>query len=178
VSEGLEPAPAADRVRRSLESLDRELGRITAHIDALLRLIGAPQEPPLRASLAALLEECQRDVGTAARHRGVELRVGLDSDVPLRQHEVLRRALLLVLVDALERAAPGSAVQLEVGRENGRVVAALAWRPAGAQRDSERAELDLAPARALLHRCGGELDEQGEPGAPVLRLRFPVEVES
>jgi hypothetical protein len=86
--------------------------------------------------------------------------------------------LLLVLLDALELAAPGSEVQLAVGRENDRVVAALAWRPAGALRDSEQAELDLAPARALLHRCGGELDELGAPGAPVLQLRFPVEVDS
>lgn len=183
VAATLDPAAASEaprqveKLQRSVQSLEREICRLTARVDGLLRLVGAPQEPPASSTLGALFEECEQDLRTAARHREVTLRFELRADSPLRQREVLRRALLLVLYGEIERSAAGDTVTASLDLEQDRREAVLELRSSASDRGAERAPASAAAAEALLARCHGTLSWGGAPGEPALRLRFPVEVE-
>jgi signal transduction histidine kinase len=166
-----------EKLQRSVQSLEREVGRLTSHVDGLLRLVGAPQEPPASSTLGALLEECQQDLRTVARHREIALHFELRADSPLRQREVLRRALLLVLYGEIERSVAGDTVTASLDLERDRGEAVLELRSSASDRGAERAPASGAAAEALLARCNGSLSWGGVPGEPALRLRFPVEVE-
>jgi hypothetical protein len=185
VVEGLDAGPQAERMQRSLESLDREIERLTGRIDGLLCLVGTLQQAPVFLTLGALLEGCEHDLRTAARHRGVALRIEGGSGGPLRQRQALRRALLLVAFDALERAAAGDSVVLscELRGDHAEVLVATASGASSGSvgaAGSARSQPAPAPpsdqtlARALLGRCGGELARVGSSW----RLRFPVEIDS
>lgn len=173
---GVESVPAAERLNRSVEALDREVGRLTAGLNGLLRLVGAPQDPPVSATLSTLLQECEQDLLTAARHRGVELRIELGSDGRLRQREALRRALLLLFYGVLQCTSSGDAIVVSCALEEGRVEMVLEPRTSLSGETRPWAPVDLAVVEALLHRCGGEIAEsRGAKGAG-LRLRFPADV--
>lgn len=179
VSEGMEPAPKAERVQRSLDSLDREVDRLTHRIDGVLRLIGELRDAPSSFSLAGLLEECEHELRTAARHAGVEMRIEGAAEGSLRQREALHRALLLIAYDALERTVAGDSIVLscELQGDQAEVqVATVRSESRGTPAASAPAPppLDASLARALVGRCGGELEGSG----PSWRLRFPVEVDS
>jgi signal transduction histidine kinase len=176
--DGIETAAPADRLRRSVEALDREVGRLTAGMNGLLRLVGAPQDPPVSSSLSTLLQECEQDLRTAARHRGVELRIELESDGRLRQREVLRRALLLLFYGVLQRASSGDTIVVSGALEDERVAIELEPRTAREDQTRSWAPLDLAVVDALLHRCGGGIVEGHGGNGAGLRLRFPADVAS
>jgi signal transduction histidine kinase len=178
VSEGLEPRPKAERVLRSLEALEREVDRLTQRIDGLMRLIGELRDSPSAFTIATLLEECEHELRTAARHAGVVLRIEGATEGSLRQREALRRALLLVAHDALERTVAGDSIvlscQLEGGQAEVQVATLRAPTSAAPAAAAARPRSIDSLARSLVGRCGGEL----EGGGPSWRLRFPVEVDS
>lgn len=177
-ADAIEQTQPAERVQRSVQALEREVGRLTARVDGLLRLVGAPQEPPFASTLGALLEECDQHLKTAARHRGVELRVEVATDRALRQREVLRRALLLVLFGELQRSAAGDAIVASCRLDRDGVTAVLELTSSAAERGAGRSPFEVAVAETLLRRCGGDISWSGDPNESTLRLRFPVVVDS
>jgi hypothetical protein len=175
-ADGVEPAAAAERLRRSVEALDREVGRLTAGMNGLLRLVGAPQDPPVSVTLSTLLQECEQDLRTAARHRGVELRIELGSDGRLRQREALRRGLLLLFYSVLQCTSSGDTIVVSGALEGERVEMVLEPRTSFSGQTRPWAPVDLAVVEALLHRCGGEIAEGRGGNGAGLRLRFPADV--
>jgi hypothetical protein len=167
---------AAERVQRSIQALDREVGRLTTRIDGLLRLIGAPQEPPVASTLQALLDECDQHLRTAARHRNVDLRLELQADGPVRQREVLRRALLLLLFAELNRSESGDRLVASCRLDPRGDDAVLELRSTAAARREGRAPAELVVAESLIEGCGGSLSWGDDPEGLVLRVRFPVDV--
>ena len=119
LNEQLTDAP--DEVRRSLDVIRGEIGRLDAVVQRFMSLI-RPQELALKEfDLNGLLEEVASLLEIEWRPRGIAFSVALDRGLPLilGDEELLRRTLLNVVLNACQ-AMPGSGrVRVTSGREDG-----------------------------------------------------------
>jgi signal transduction histidine kinase len=167
---------ATRRERAGLRAIDAEAVRVSAALEALLRLSVATPPPRARLDLAALALDAAHRAAVAAQPRGVGVRPrrrGAAAPMVVARPEPLRRALDNLLANAVRHSPRGGRVTVDVrvAGDEARVVVRDEG-PGITHEDRERifapgvrgtgargpgAGLGLAIARDAVHADGGRL---------------------
>jgi len=192
---------SAAEYRQALDEILAEAEQTSSVVESLMLLArddsgksSLNREP---AELGAIVRAASEAGEKLARGRGIEFSAHLAvGPLPVSaDSQSLRRALLILMDNAVKYTPPGGWVRVEITRQNGHALVSVAdngigissmdlphifdrfWRADRARsRDSGGAGLGLAIAHAIAIRHGGTINVESEPGkGSVFCLRVPLE---
>jgi signal transduction histidine kinase len=185
--EGFRP----DRVRDLAERIARTMERMDKVFQEFLFLAKPADERPESVDLEQVVRECADTLAPRAEQAGVTVGIVRHGDIPPVPAFpfALRRALLNVLVNAVQFAPRGSEITVKLARRDAATVAAdVLDRGPGipaARREKvfgifvtgrpEGTGLGLFLARTAIRRCGGDIQAFGRDGGGAdIRITLPV----
>ncbi|MCB1504713.1 MAG: HAMP domain-containing histidine kinase [Hyphomicrobiaceae bacterium] len=118
-------------------------------------------------SLASLVNDARKAIGTDASHRRITIQTDIASDVEVIAHRrALRQALVNVICEAIERAAEGATVSLRATIDIDKVAFMASVDTTMPAKQEEHRSLPICLARTLLELDGNRLIENPYPAAP------------
>jgi signal transduction histidine kinase len=184
--EGARPERLADLAVR----INRTVGRMDKVFQEFLYLARPMEESHEPVNLADCVRECLETLSPRCEQAGVTPVVGWTTPPPLVQASpfALRRALLNVLLNALQFSPPQSRIELQYHARDGQVVLDVMDRGPGIPAAERRrifemfvttrpggTGLGLFLARTAIRKCGGEIAAlPRDGGGSVIRITLPV----
>ncbi len=179
----------AARVRELAERIARTMERMDKVFQEFLFLARPADEKPEPVDIAQILRECADTLAPRSEQAGVTVAIECRGLLPAAAAHpfALRRALLNVLMNAIQFAPRGSAINVVIAERDGQVVTDILDRGPGippGQRESvfemfttarpEGTGLGLFLARTAIRRCGGDIRALGrEGGGADIRISLP-----
>ena len=179
-----------ERVRDLSERIARTMERMDKVFQEFLFLAKPADEKPESVDIEQVVRECVDTLAPRAEQAGVAVKTARLSDLPRATAFpfALRRALLNVLMNAVQFAPKGSEITVTLAHEDGRVLVDVLDRGPGIppeKRDKvfemfvtgrpEGTGLGLFLARTAIRRCGGDLRAFGRDGGGAdLRITLPT----
>lgn len=182
---------ASERRRRSLEALERSVAGLRSVMETLTANLN---EPTVEALGRVDLRDVVQEVAALTKPFAVVKRAAISFDVGsqpafvdgVRPH--LRHALLVLVLNAIEAAAPADEVSVALRTEGAEHVACVTGNPAGAAAEilsrlaapplgaeGDGVAVRLYVARSIAEGHGGELiAEDAEAGRSRVSLRLPA----
>ena len=183
--DGFRPERVAELARRVAHAMTR----MDKVFQEFLFLAKPADERPERVNIRHVVNECCETLTPRIEQSGVTLRFDTPQETLLVAvfPFALRRALLNVLVNALQFAPKGSEVEIALHTANGRVIAEVRDRGPGIPAEQrarifemfvttrpEGTGLGLFLARTAIRRCGGEIEALARHGGgTVIRISLP-----
>ena len=183
--DGFRPERVSELARRVAHAMTR----MDKVFQEFLFLAKPADERPERVNIRQIVNECCETLTPRIEQSGVTLRFDTPQETLLVAvfPFALRRALLNVLVNALQFAPKGSEVEIALHTANGRVVAEVRDRGPGIPAEQrarifemfvttrpEGTGLGLFLARTAIRRCGGEIEALARHGGgTVIRISLP-----
>jgi len=177
------------RVTELAGRIAHAMARMDKVFQEFLFLAKPADERPERVNIRQVVNECCETLAPRTEQSGVTLRLDAPHDVPpvAAFPFALRRALLNVLVNALQFAPKGSEVEIALHAAHGRVVTEVRDRGPGIPVEQrvrifemfvtsrpEGTGLGLFLARTAIRRCGGEIEAlTRHGGGTVIRISLP-----
>ncbi len=179
-----------ERVRDLSERIARTMDRMDKVFQEFLFLAKPADEKPEEVDIEQVVRECVDTLSPRVEQAGVTVKIARLHDLP---HAAafpfaLRRALLNVLMNAVQFAPKGSEITVTLAHREGRVVTDVLDRGPGIPPEKcekvfdmfvtgrpEGTGLGLFLARTAIRRCGGEIQAHGrEGGGADLRITLPA----
>ncbi|MCL1921276.1 MAG: HAMP domain-containing histidine kinase [Kiritimatiellaeota bacterium] len=177
-----------ERVTELAGRIAHAMGRMDKVFQEFLFLAKPTDERPERVNLEQAVQACCETLAPRVEHSGVSVRIDAQETPPVAAFPfALRRALLNVLVNALQFAPKGSEVEVALFAAHGRAVIEVRDRgpgiPAGQRARifemfvttrPEGTGLGLFLARTAIRRCGGDIEALARPGGgTIIRISLP-----
>lgn len=178
-----------ERVRDLSERIARTMDRMDKVFQEFLFLAKPDEEKPDHVDIEQVVRECADTLAPRIEQAGVAIRISRLTDMPPAAAFpfALRRALLNVLMNAVQFAPKGSEITVTLAHQNNRVVTDVLDRgpgiPAGKRQEifgmfvtgrPEGTGLGLFLARTALRRCNGDIQAlPREGGGANLRITLP-----
>jgi len=185
-TEGFRP----ERVRDLSERIARTMERMDKVFQEFLFLAKPADEKPEAVDLEQVVRECVDTLAPRLEHAGLTVKADRLNDLP---HAAafpfaLRRALLNVLMNAIQFAPKGSEITVTLAHRGGLLVTDVLDCGPGIPPEKrekvfemfvtgrpEGTGLGLFLARTAIRRCGGDIQAHGRPaGGADLRITLPV----
>ena len=178
-----------ERVTELAGRIAHAMARMDKVFQEFLFLAKPADERPERVNIAQAVKECTETLAPRIEQSGVTVRIDAQ-EVPLVAAFpfALRRALLNVLVNALQFAPKDSEVEIALHAAHGRVTLDVRDRGPGILPEQrarmfemfvttrpEGTGLGLFLARTAIRRCGGEIEALARPdGGTIIRITLPA----
>lgn len=196
--EARRPDAKPEETRQSLETIERAARGLAREIDSLLLLARGDAAPPARREAVDLAQVAAEAVAAAqplGAGRGVRCRLeSVEGALVSGDRAGLSRVASNLVSNALQYTGPGSEVEVEVGRREGRVVLEVRDRGPGVAAENRRRIFErfvrLEPARVrhpegsglglaiveqVVRAHGGEVEvDEREGGGAVFRVTLPA----
>ncbi len=180
-----------ERVRDLSERIARTMERMDKVFREFLFLAKPADERPERVDLDLVLRECADTLAPRLEQAAVTLRTDCEPGAATAVYAfpfALRRALLNVLMNAVQAAPKGSEVTVSISRQGRSVLIDVMDRGPGIPAElrkrifdmfvtgrPEGTGLGLFLARTAVRRCGGDIEALARPGGGAhIRLALPA----
>ena len=183
-AEGFRP----ERVAQLAGRIAHAMARMDKVFQEFLFLAKPADERPERVNIGQVVKECAETLAPRVEQSGVGIRLDAQDAPPVAAFPfALRRALLNVLVNALQFAPRGSEVEVATAAAHGRAVIEVRDRGPGIPAEQrarifemfvttrpEGTGLGLFLARTAIRRCGGDIEALPRPGGgTIIRISLP-----
>lgn len=179
-----------ERVRDLAERIARTMDRMDKVFQEFLFLAKPADEKPENIDIEQVVRECVDTLSPRVEQAGVTFKTTRTDDLPQAAAYpfALRRALLNVLMNAIQFAPKGSVIDVSLDHQRDCVIADVLDRGPGIPSDlrdkvfemfvtgrPEGTGLGLFLARAAIRRCGGEIQALARDGGGTdIRITLPV----
>jgi len=185
-AEGFRP----ERVNELAGRIAKAMARMDKVFQEFLFLAKPADERPEQINVGPIVNECCETLAPRIEQSGVTVRLDAPQDIPLVAAFpfALRRALLNVLLNALQFAPKGSAIEIVLSSSQRNAIIEIRDRGPGIPAEQrihifemfvttrpEGTGLGLFLARTAIRRCGGEIEALPRPGGgTVIRISLPA----
>jgi signal transduction histidine kinase len=179
-----------ERVNELAGRVAHAVTRMDKVFQEFLFLAKPADERPEPINIGQVAKECAETLAPRIEQSGVTIRLDEPQDIPpvAAFPFALRRALLNVLLNALQFAPKGSEVEVALSTSHGNVIIEIRDRGPGIPAEQrarvfemfattrpEGTGLGLFLARTAIRRCGGEIEALARPGGgTIIRISLPT----
>jgi len=171
--------PAERRVRRKLDTIQREIQRLNEVVNSFLRFVRIDQIEPVRCDLSDVVNELLQFVAPEAAAHGVEIIKYLDPNLPpvMLDAKLLKQALLNIVLNAEQAMEGGGQLTVRTCRQGAMVCVEFTDTGKGISPEvlprifdayfstkKSGTGLGLSIAKRIIERHGGKLEAMSELG--------------